>query len=156
MKDRDMSKAVATTIQLPHTLDSVVEFLAKADRKTVLAIQEKTSQRLMDLDADWDNKFDQFLAENGRSKDDVVPVKGRKASGTHPVRFRDPENPANVWKAIGSPPTWLRDKAKQTDTWKNAAACNWACENGYLVSGQDAWATSKGYLSADNDQQKAA
>jgi DNA-binding protein H-NS len=54
----------------------------------------------------------QQISVLGFSVDDLAPKKKRGRSPTGP-RYRDPNQPDNVWSGRGKPPRWLQERLDQ-------------------------------------------
>jgi DNA-binding protein H-NS len=84
----------------------------KAFHEKVGAIlAERTAQAREDFRQDFLKKLDLF----GMSIDDFKQQAKKKEvkKRNFPIKYRDPDNPANVWTGIGKPKKWLQEKLDQ-------------------------------------------
>jgi DNA-binding protein H-NS len=63
-------------------------------------------------------KIEQIARDAGLSPDDLVVAGGtkrkyRKASGKHPVRYRNPNNVSQEWSGLGRKPKWIIEAEEQ-------------------------------------------
>jgi DNA-binding protein H-NS len=67
--------------------------------------QKETQARL-----DFKRDFIDRMSVLGLSIEDLKPAKVNKKKREVTIKYRDPDNPDNVWTGIGKPKRWLQEK----------------------------------------------
>lgn len=93
---------------LEELVARATELLAQRREEKRTAFVAEVSERAKHLGI----PLDQLIAElSGRNQGSEG--RGRRASHSAPIKYRDPDNPADSWSGRGKQPNWLRQKLSE-------------------------------------------
>lgn len=97
-RDHDtLVKSIESIAEIPQ-LDSIAEAIKSRRDALSQEVRDKTF-----------HKIEELVRESGLSLNEVLPRRTGQSvpQGPMTVRFRDPQNPQNVWGGRGKKPSWL-------------------------------------------------
>lgn len=90
--------------------------LEKMSHKQLLELRAEVETLMLVKQTEEKAALKQQLADLAKAQGfelEEVLGKGRKGKGSVPIKYRDPENPANTWTGRGRMPRWMAAATKK-------------------------------------------